>query len=236
MGYRTLIEYINLHLIYTYSESVNIVEKQFNNEVNTLDILQSIKERRSIHSFKNEEVPLEKLKEIFSYGSWAPTHYMKEPWEIKLYQEQGKVQFVDHIIESYQRIGMLKMDQDPKTMKMTNSMKKFLLQIPHHALIYYEKESDPIRVDEEVAAINAFIQNVQLAGWEFGVGMLWTITPFMYDPGFVEAIGLNKDKHKIAAVLQIGYPKSIPRNKGRTPIEQKLEIIREIIGDSPPPI
>lgn len=192
----------------------------------TLDILQAIKERRSIHSFKNEEVPLDTLKEIFTYGTWAPTHYMKEPWEIKLYQEQGKTQFVDHIIESYQRIGMLKTDSDTKTVKMIDSMKNFLLQIPHHALIYCEKESDPVRIEEESAAINAFIQNVQLAGWEFGVGMLWTITPFMHDQGFVDAIGLDKNKHKIAAVLQMGYPKSIPRNKGRTPVEQKLEIIR----------
>ncbi|ASN07322.1 nitroreductase [Virgibacillus necropolis] len=198
-----------------------------------MDILKAIKERRSIHSFKNEEVPSAQLKEIFTYGSYAPTHYMKEPWEIKLYQEQGKIKFVDYIIESYQRIGMLKKNQDPKTIKMTDSMKKFLLQIPHHALIYYKSESDPIRMEEEVAAVHAFIQNVQLAGWEFGVGMLWTITPFMHDPEFVEAIGLKKDEHKIAAVLQIGYPKSIPRNKGRTPIEQKLEVIR---GDSPPPL
>ncbi|WP_430791066.1 nitroreductase family protein [Virgibacillus flavescens] len=193
----------------------------------TLDILEGIKERRSIHTFKNEEVPLDKLKEIFTYGSYAPTHYMKEPWQIKLYQEQGKLKIIDQIILSYQRIGMLKTDQDAKSIKMANSMKDFLFQIPHHALIYYEVESDPVRMEEESAAVSAFIQNVQLAGWEFGVGVLWTITPFMHDPGFVRSIGLDNEKHKIAAVLQMGYPRNIPRDRGRTPIEQKLEVIRE---------
>ncbi|ASK62762.1 nitroreductase [Virgibacillus phasianinus] len=196
-----------------------------------MDILQAIKQRRSIHSFTDEEVPLDRLKEIFTYGSYAPTHYMKEPWQIKLYQEQGKAPFVNKIIESYQRIGMLKTTDDAKTVKMVDSMKNFLLHIPHHALIYYTKEADQVRVEEESAAVSAFIQNAQLAGWELGVGMLWTITPFMHDPGFVQAIGLDEEQHKIAAVLQIGYPKHVPRNKGRTPIEQKLEIIK---GDSPP--
>ncbi len=150
---------------------------------------------------------------------------MKEPWNIKLYQKEGKRPFVDAIIDSYQRIGMLKNDNNPKTLKMITSMKDFLLEIPHHALIYFEKEQDPVRFEEEYAAVCAFIQNAQLAAWEFNVGMLWTITPYMQDQEFVKDIGLDSETVKIAAVLQIGYPKRIPRNKGRTSIEQKLEIV-----------
>lgn len=191
-----------------------------------IDVLQAIKERRSVHTFKEEEVPDEIIAEIFTYGSWAPTHYMKEPWNIKLYQEKGKIGFVQAIIQSYQRIGFIKGEQDPKTLKMIDSMTAFLLAIPHHALIYFKKEADPVRQEEEYAAVSAFIQNLQLAGWAYGVGMLWTITPYMHDPGFVKDIGLNSDEMKIAAVIQLGYPKSIPKTKGRTPIREKLEIIR----------
>lgn len=152
---------------------------------------------------------------------------MKEPWNIKLYQAKGKEKLVDAIIASYQRIGMLKQDNDPKTVKMIASMKQFLLEIPHHALIYFTINPEPIRYEEEYASVCAFIQNMQLAAWSFGVGMLWTITPYMHDPGFAEDIGLDSDQVKIAAVMQIGYPKQISRNKGRTAIEQKLEIISE---------
>ncbi|SET11024.1 Nitroreductase [Oceanobacillus limi] len=194
--------------------------------MNEISILHTIKERRSVHAFEQKEVDLETLNEIFTYGTYAPSHYMKEPWNIKLYQENGKVNFVNSIIESYQRIGMLNKNEDPKTIKMINSMKEFLLAIPHHALIYFPKEQDLVRYEEEYAAVCAFIQNSQLAAWEQGVGMLWTITPYMHDPEFSRAIGLDPEKDKIAAVLQIGYPKSIPRNKGRTPIEEKLEVIR----------
>lgn len=190
-----------------------------------IDILKTIKARRSIHTFKEEEVDAAILKEIFTYGSYAPTHYMKEPWNIKMYQEAGKHKFVDAIISSYQRIGMIKTDESPKTLKMIDSMKNFLLEIPHHAVIYFEKDDNPVRYEEDYASVSAFIQNAQLAAWEYGVGMLWTITPYMHDPEFASEIGLNHDTMKIVAVMQIGYPKKVSHDKGRTAIEEKLEII-----------
>ena len=189
-------------------------------------IRETIKARRSIHSFKKDVVDTAVLKEIFTYGSYAPSHYMKEPWRIKLYQEKGKQHLVDAILTNYQRLGMIPKNQHAKTVRMLDSMGQFLLDIPHHAVIYLPIEPDPVRYEEEYAAVCAFIQNAQLAAWEFGVGMLWTITPYMHDPEFVAEIGLSKQE-KIAAVLQIGYPAKIPRDKGRTPIEEKLELINE---------
>ncbi len=188
-------------------------------------LLRTIKARRSIHLFQEREVDINIIKEIFTYGSYAPTHYMKEPWQIKLYQGQGKEILIEAILNSYQRIGMFKDIHDAKTIKMKDSIKSFLLSIPHHAVIYFEKEEDPIRFEEEYAAVCAFIQNSQLAAWEYGVGMLWTITPYMHDPIFYKDIGLDAETMKIAAVMQIGYPKKIPQYKKRTPIEEKMEII-----------
>ncbi|SFD95731.1 Nitroreductase [Lentibacillus persicus] len=193
----------------------------------SIDILSAIKDRRSIHNFKNDEVERVIIQEIFTYASYAPTHYMKESWQIKLYEKNGKKHFIDAIIESYQRLGMLKTRDDDKTEKMIHSMKQFLLRIPHHALIYFKKEDDPVRYEEEYASVCAFIQNAQLTAWSYGVGMLWTITPYMHDEGFTRAIGLDPSIDKIAAVLQIGYPEKIPHDKGRTPIGEKLEFLSE---------
>lgn len=188
-------------------------------------ILNIIKDRRSIYSFKENEVDLELLKEIFTYASYAPTHYMKEPWRVKLYQKESKKEFVDYILKSYQRIGMIQSTNDEKTMRMIKSMKNFLLKIPHHALVYFEKEKDPVRYEEDYAAVCAFIQNAQLAAWESGVGMLWTITPYMHDSSFYQDIGLDPEKVKIAAVMQIGYPLKVSKGKGRTAVEEWMEVV-----------
>lgn len=195
--------------------------------MSTIDVLQAIKERRSIHQFKTEAVPDELLREIFTYASWAPTHYMKEPWEVKLYQSEGKHKIIDATIRSYQRLGVMKSDESEKTLKSIQSIKDFLFQIPHHALIYLKREDDPVRYEEEYAAVCAFIQNAQLAAWDYGVGMLWTITPYMHDPLFAEEVGVDADKEKIAAVMQIGYPEKVNPSKGRTAITKKIEFITE---------
>lgn len=190
-----------------------------------MDILQTIKSRRSTLAFKKDEIALDVLKEIFTYGSYAPTHYMSEAWRIKLYQGEGKNDLVGAIIKSYQRTGMLKSDDSPATLRSIESIASFLLRIPHHALIYFEKKADPIRNEEEYSSIAAFIQNCQLAAWEYNIGMLWTITPYMHDEAFIEEVGLDNEKHKISAVLQIGYPEKVTRLKERTPVDRYLEII-----------
>src|SRR5699024_5232884 len=112
-----------------------------------------------------------------------------------------------------------------KTIKMTDSMKGLLLDIPHHALIYFKKEEEPVRYEEDYGAVCAFTQNAQLAAWCYEVGMLWTITTYMHDPGFAKDIGLDSDEMKTAAVMQIGYPEKVSRNKSRARIEEKLEVI-----------
>lgn len=150
---------------------------------------------------------------------------MKESWRIKIFQGEARKNFIQSIMKSYQRIGMIKNSEDTKTLQMIESMSNFLLAIPHHAVIYYNQPEDSIRNEEEFASICAFIQNAQLAAWKYGVGMLWTITPYMYDPEFLNEIGLTQVGVKIAAVMQIGYPKKIPMAKERTPIEEKLEFI-----------
>src|SRR5690625_7916292 len=99
--------------------------------------MRAIKERRSVHTFKKEEVADEIIHEIFTYGSWAPTHYMKEPWKIKLFQEKGKTGFIQAIIRSYQRIGFIKKDQKQKTLKMIDSMIYFLTMITTHDLLSF---------------------------------------------------------------------------------------------------
>lgn len=183
--------------------------------------------RRSIQTFKNEPVETKILKEIFTYASWAPTHYMKEPWEIKLYQAKGKVKLIDEIIKSYQRLDMLGSDNNPKTVKSVTYMKEFLLQIPHHAVIYFKTDKNLIKYEEDYASVSAFIQNAQLVAWSKGVGMLWTITPFMHDSEFMRSININPDEFKIVAVMQIGYPSKIPSAKPRISIDEKIELIEE---------
>lgn len=189
-----------------------------------LSIFETMKARRSIHTFTDKEVDRETLEQIFTYASYAPTHYLTEAWQMDVYEQSGKKKLIDAIMNSYQRIGLIANDEKEKTVRMIESMKKFMHAIPHHIVIYFDRPEDPVRYEEEFASVSAFIQNAQLAAWELGVGMLWTITPYMHDPVFLEEIGLSENA-KIVGVMQVGYPKNIPRSRKRTPIKEKMKFM-----------
>lgn len=190
-----------------------------------MSIFETIKNRRSIHTFKQKEVDEETLERIFTYASYAPTHYLTENWKVDVYQGKGKQTLIDAIMSSYVRIGFLPDNREKKTVEMIRSMKQFLMRIPHHIVIYFDPPTDQVRYDEEFASVSSFIQNAQLAGWELGVGMLWTITPYMYDLRFLSEIGLPEHM-KIVGVMQVGYPERIPRDQQRTPIREKMRFIQ----------
>lgn len=190
-----------------------------------MDVHKAVIERRSIHDFQHHKVDEAILEEIFRSASWAPTHRMKEPWELIVYQGEARESYSDLILESYEREGFFAGCSNEKSEKMKAGIRKFLLTIPHHILIYLERDEDDHKFEEDYAAVCAFIQNAQLIAWNHGVGMLWMTSPYLHDPCFIEGVGLDSEKYKLAGVLQAGYPNSIPGPKQRTPIQQKMKIL-----------
>ncbi|MFG6148067.1 nitroreductase family protein [Halobacillus sp. B23F22_1] len=183
-----------------------------------MELYEAITSRRSIHDFQQSIVTEEELKQIFQLASWAPTHRMKQPWMVKVFQKEGGEDFAEQVIKSYKRSGFTEGYSKEKAFKMMEGIKNFLVKIPHHALIYMEKDRDMHRYEEDFSAVCAYIQNVQLAAWEKGIGVLWTSSPYIHDETFIDDIGLDKKRHKIIGVLQMGYPSSIPGAKTRNPV------------------
>ncbi|MFZ0368503.1 MAG: nitroreductase [Halobacillus sp.] len=189
-----------------------------------MELVEAIKNRRSIHDFKQEEVPVGLLKEIFTSASWAPTHRMKEPWNIYMFQEEGKQVYANLVLQSYTRKGFFEGYSKEKSQRMKQGIHEFLENIPHHALIFMEKDANEHKYEEDYAAVCAFIQNVQLLAWEKGIGGLWTTSPYLHDAEFIKGVGLNPVLHKLIGVIQMGYPEKVPKAKPRTSMEDKYTL------------
>ncbi|MGJ9458685.1 nitroreductase family protein [Oceanobacillus sp. CF4.6] len=182
--------------------------------------------RRTILDYKSEKVNKALLLKLFNNAAYAPNHHMKEPWKIKIYEDDAKSVFGKKIVDSYIRLGLLKTSNEEKLMKARQSYDRFFTSIPHHVLFYIDKEDDGGYVDEEnFAAVCAFIQNFQLVAWENGIGTMWTAKKTLLDEVFIRDIGLLPEKHKLIAVVQVGYPNKVPKAKERTPLEGKIDWI-----------
>ncbi|WP_196493861.1 nitroreductase family protein [Ornithinibacillus caprae] len=186
-----------------------------------------IRGRRTILDYKPKKVERDLLVELLSHASYAPNHHMKEPWKLKIYEDEARSVFGEKVVDSYIRLGLLKTLNEEKLRKARKAYDRFFNSVPHHILFYMDKEDDGGYIDDEnYAAICAFIQNFQLLAWEKGIGTMWTAKETLRDEVFIRDIGLNPHNQRLVAVVQVGYPNKLPKGKERTPITESMEWIQ----------
>ncbi|WP_164669251.1 nitroreductase family protein [Virgibacillus doumboii] len=191
-----------------------------------IELLDIMRERRTIHDYKPEKVDRDVLIELFDHAAYAPTHHVKEPWKLKIYEDEARLTFGRKIVSSYIRLGLLNHLSEEQLTKARRKYDRFFTSIPHHVLFYMDKEDDGgYQDDENYSAVCAFIQNFQLAAWAKGIGAMWTSKPTLTDETFIKDVGLFPDVHRLVAVVQVGYPNRIPRSRGRTPMNKSIEWI-----------
>ncbi|PAE92482.1 nitroreductase [Shouchella clausii] len=186
------------------------------NQVKAIDEL--IKGRRSIKKFKPDPVSIEEIVDILEVAKWAPNHKLTEPWRFLLYAEEGKNQFVDAFLKT-------QAGNDGKIPEKAQKKAAYFREIPLHLVVVMPEDPRQKTWDEDYGAVCAMIQNIQLAAWARGIGMIWRTNDWIYNPVFREAIGVQPGE-KIVATLMIGYGDFIPEAKERTPIADKINIIR----------
>lgn len=172
-------------------------------------VAQVIKERRSIKKFKSDPVPTELIVNLLNTAIWAPNHGLREPWRFILLKDEGKKVLADAI------------------MKKNEELRKkweYVMNVPAHLVVVMKEDPRQKQWEENFAAVCTMVQNLQLAAWEQGVGMIWKTNPLIHDPNFREKIGVEQGE-KIIGYIHIGYPEAIPDAKDRTPAEELLTII-----------
>lgn len=179
--------------------------------------------RRTIRDFKPDPIPLHILTNILQDAAWAPNHRMKEPWKLYLFLEDAREIYLHEMIESYIRTGITAGYTEEEQAKMKERLHRFVMTIPVHLIIAMERDENPIRYEEDYAAVCSYTQNVQLLAWERGIGTLWSSSGYRFDERFHSQMGLTAEE-KIIAVLHMGYPESVPEAKQRSDIQTKLTV------------
>lgn len=185
----------------------------------TLLIDEIIKGRRSIKKFKHDAIEIDELIEILEVAKWAPNHKMTEPWRFLLYANEGKDSFINAYLKT-------QMGSDGTVPAKAEKKAAYFKQIPLHLIVVMPEDPRQKTWDEDYGAVSAMIQNIQLAAWARGIGMIWRTNDWIYNPVFREALGVEPGE-KIVATLMIGYADFIPEAKGRTSIVDKLTVINK---------
>lgn len=175
-----------------------------------------IKERRSIKQFKSDPLPAGLLEELLEVAVWAPNHRMREPWRFIAFQGDGTRFLAEAVLPFLE-----KTIPDPL---IVSKRKEALENIPLTLLVVMPEDEKQWERDEDLAAVAALVQNLQLAAWEKGVGTSWKTPRYIAEPEFLDKVGV-KANEKIIAMLYLGYPQNVPTARPRKNPSQLLQVI-----------
>ncbi|MGN7765300.1 nitroreductase family protein [Paenibacillus sp. 22594] len=183
-------------------------------------LIQTIRGRRTIQEFNGVPIAQETLMDLLDNAVWAPFHSTKEPWRFILFVGNGRAKFADAVLAARsaafaQQYGAQIYDA-------------YCSQTPAHLVVVMKSDLPGKAWEEALAATAALIQNIQLLGWEQGIGMVWKTAAFNEASSFRAALGVSTAE-KVVGTLHMGYfdPKNQPAPKPRTAAADLLTVIKD---------
>ena len=178
-----------------------------------------IRNRRSIYpgGYTGERVSDEVIKDMLENANWAPTHKLTEPWRFTVFCDEGMNEFLKIHEKAHKKAGK-KMDES-KLKKLEGKLQK-----TSHVISIGMRRDKAIPEMEEVAAVAAAVQNMQLTATAYGVGCYWSTGGITFMKEARKFFDLKKND-LLMGFLFVGTPKKWPKGK-RKSIDKKVEWVR----------
>ncbi len=163
------------------------------------EVINTIKNRRSVRIYREEQITEEELQVIVEAGLWAPSGHNAQPWHITVIQNKDLLSHISNIATN-------EMAQSPLewVARMGKSGRNLFYNAPT-VLIVSGKKEDEVMLNSSVDCAAA-IQNMLLAAESLGIGSCWIglIRFFFAQKEEVKKLLLPEDVKPLYAVC-LGY-------------------------------
>lgn len=184
-----------------------------------MELLDAIRERRTVRTFRPDPVPEETVMAILEAGTWAPSHGNKQPWEFVLIGPATRAGLAARFREILEA-GSLRSPELPEARKQ--AARAFAVDFGGAPLLFAvvcpPATTDLDRYDFPLGAAAA-LQNLTLAAWEKQLGAIWL--SIGNNPLVRELLGVGPDS-TIAGIVAMGVPENVPPPQPRVPVAEKL--------------
>lgn len=180
-----------------------IVQSQPEGRV-SLNIAQSIHDRRSIGRVKGDPVPKEMIHQLLDAAVWAPNHCRTEPWRFVVMTGEGR----NVLGRAYTTIASEKIKEleAAEALEVLKKEENKAFRAPLVIAVSVSPSTDPkVERIEEFAAVHAAIQNMLLTAHSLGLASVWRSGDPMYHPVMKRAFELS-DSDELVGLLYIGFP------------------------------
>ena len=161
-----------------------------------MDVLEAIRERRTIGAFSQQPPPRELLEELIEAAVWAPNHKHTEPWRFHVVAGKARDDLADAVMTELAAAGASPA-KDPRA-----KLKRAPLFI---AVTQTASPDNPVRDLEDYAACCCATQNLMLAAHARGLASKWSTGALAESPAARRWLGIAAHD-RIVAYLYLGYP------------------------------
>jgi nitroreductase len=179
-------------------------------------LLTALKNRRSISKVSPEEPPEALIRTMLEAATWAPNHFLTEPWRFVVLRGNARNRLGDALGEA----AALR-EEDPVLAEAARE--KIVtkpLRAPYIIAVAVEPDSrDKVVELEEIAATAAATQNMLLAAEALGLGAIWRTGWACYTPQVREFLGLS-ERATVLGFVYVGYPAQPAPARTRRPVEE----------------
>ena len=166
--------------------------------------------RRTVDQFLQTKVPDALVREAIEVATWAPNHYVTEPWRFIV---PGDVT-VAKIVALCGEIVTAAKGPELAAHKMDSWREK-----PGWLVVTCRRNEDALREREDYAACCAAVQNFMLYLWKAGIGSKWTTGGITRDARFFELVAADSGTEFVVGMLWFGYPRITP-GQARRPVDE----------------
>lgn len=183
-----------------------------------MDVLELIRTRRSIPSFKPDPVPRETIEELLDAAVWVPNHRLTEPWQFFVLGSESK-----------QRLAAIRRDirraalPNPDAPEVQAGLQKIYDATVNTAAIIVITAAghDDAEIQEEnYWATFAAVYAIMLGAWSKGIGTYFRTGKALLEGPALRGLLQVPDERRVTGILYMGYPAVIPQ-KQRTPAAVK---------------
>ena len=169
-----------------------------------MDVDTAIKERRTVGVFSDRPVDEHVVAELIEAARWAPTHKHTEPWRFHVVAGAAREDLCDAILA-----GGGDFAKDPRGKLMRSPM---FVAVTQQMVV-----DDPIRDQEDYAAVCCAVQNMMLAATARGLASKWSTGALAENPAAKRWLGIG-EADRIVAYLYLGYA---PEGMREMPAERR---------------
>ncbi len=204
----------------------------------SMDLFEAIRTRRSHRTFERREVEPEKIGAILDAAHWAPSPANSQPWEFILVTGEKSRRRLYELSEQAKKTGRVEVrgfsyvrplpqgvaEESGEDVALRQYSLAFLKNVPVIIGVVGLPVSPTQQRGQETYdsykySCGAVIENILLAATALGLGSLWFT---LFNQQLLrQFLGVDPSKHLVALVC-IGYPAISAPDPGRLPLETKV--------------